>query len=293
MADKRPLPTIVYIYSAGHSGSTLLASLIGRHQSAFNAGEIGYLSRRLKTNDGGPCTCGAPDILHCQFWRRVDEWLRNERGRGLKDLNIGLSKGATVDDVLLFSAIAAVADVSVIIDASKNSRRLQRLASNETLPVLPVILLADPRKIVFSMRGRLGYVKYALRLNRLGLRMRRVYRLGRKTGLAPIVVHYEELAEHPARTVEKITRRTGLAFSETMLDWAQGERHDVGGNQMRFGTESVIRKDRRWRSEMSMFQQAYILALSPIFWAASRSLLRRQRIQDETDAGAALEASAR
>lgn len=273
-------PTVIYVLSAGHSGSTLIPSIIGNHTKAFNAGEIAYLSRFLnRPGQGGEiCSCGAAAVLKCPFWRSVDARLQDSGG--LRGLKIGLSKGDTADDRRLFSAIAAVADASVIVDTSKNYRRLRRLMKDGEIRVLPVFLLVDPRKIVYSMRGRLGYIKYALRLNRLGLRMRKAFRVARALGLDPVVMHYDQFVENPAKTAETIVRRAGLTFEEKMLDWGRSERHDLGGNAMKRGKDSIITKDERWRTGMRPLEQATIIALSPIYQLVSRMLMRQKQAVD-------------
>ena len=283
--SEMPKPTLVYIFSAGHSGSTLLSSMIGRHELAFNAGEIGYLPRFMAFRDGERtlCSCGAIGVLKCPFWSRVDAKLREDSGRSLHDLQVGLSEGNTADDRLLFQTIAEVAGVSVIVDTSKNYRRLQRLMKDPAIRILLVILIADPRKIVHSMHGRISAVKYALRLNRLGLRMRKAHRLARGRGLEPVVVRYDEFAENPARSLEKILGRVGLNSHEGMLDWGGDGRHDLGGNPMKFGRTSEIRKDERWRTAMSAPVQATVLALSPIFQLVSKWLAWREQALDRRE----------
>ncbi len=272
-------PSLIYIFSAGHSGSTLLSSIIGRHEKAFNAGEIGYLSRLVRLRDESRilCSCGASAVLECPFWRRIDAELQQANGRGLNDLKIGLSKGDTADDRLLFDTVAAVAGVSAVIDTSKNYRRLKRLMNDSKMSTLPVILIADPRKIVHSMRGRIGTAKYALRLNRLGLRMLNAVRLARAKGLNPIVVQYEEFAEKPVDAVTRILGRVGLRFENELLNWETGERHDLGGNHIKFGKSNTVRKDERWRADMRSSDQLAVLVLSPIFQLATKWLLWRER----------------
>lgn len=59
---------VVYISSAGHSGSTLLDMSIGAHSRAFSAGELVLLPREFRY--GRPCTCGL-STAQCPVWRSV------------------------------------------------------------------------------------------------------------------------------------------------------------------------------------------------------------------------------
>lgn len=59
---------LVYISSAGHSGSTLLDMLLGAHADAFSLGELILLPLEARLNK--PCTCGRP-ILECPVWRPI------------------------------------------------------------------------------------------------------------------------------------------------------------------------------------------------------------------------------
>jgi hypothetical protein len=58
----------IYIMGRGHSGSTVLDSLLGNAPNAQGVGEM------IAGLDGSyPCSCGAP-IEECRLWRRVQEY---------------------------------------------------------------------------------------------------------------------------------------------------------------------------------------------------------------------------
>jgi len=66
---------LIYILSASHSGSTLLALLLGTHPRMVTAGELkathlGDLTRYR-------CSCGEP-IRQCPFWRQVCEGMARQ-----------------------------------------------------------------------------------------------------------------------------------------------------------------------------------------------------------------------
>src|SRR5687767_4695914 len=58
---------MAYILAASHSGSTLLAMLLGAHPQACTAGE---LKGARGSSDTYRCSCGEP-IRDCGFWKRI------------------------------------------------------------------------------------------------------------------------------------------------------------------------------------------------------------------------------
>jgi hypothetical protein len=273
---------VIYIFAAGHSGSTLLASLLGAQKGAFNLGEIGYLAKFVAREGGasprGACTCGAPTLAQCPFWSAVDRMLARRSQPSLAQLDISSHVTRLDGDLALFDAAASVGNAPVLIDATKNYRRLLRLMQSERPRILPVILIGDPRKIVYSMRDKVHWAKHATKLNRIGIRLWTAYRLAKKKNLRPFVLTYDELALAPAETVARLARQAGLDY-ERQLDWTAGERHDLGGNGMRFSTNSAIRVDRAWQSGLSLRQKLAIslLSLPYLFFTQLVILLDRRR----------------
>ena len=66
---------LIYIASIGHSGSTLLESMLGAHSQMATCGEIHIWPHEIAKGGVMPCACGKP-IPECLFWnemrRRVD-----------------------------------------------------------------------------------------------------------------------------------------------------------------------------------------------------------------------------
>jgi len=72
---------VVYICGSGHSGSTLLAMMLGGHPMISSVGEV----HRLFVNAHGipknnhSCTCGVT-VLSCEFWQKVQDELNRILG---------------------------------------------------------------------------------------------------------------------------------------------------------------------------------------------------------------------
>jgi len=90
---------VVYICSAGHSGSTLLDLLIGSHSKVSSLGEISQLPKNLALNT--MCTCGKK-VRDCSVWTEVVEKLSRELGVSIRDnpyaLNLGYYSARVVVD---------------------------------------------------------------------------------------------------------------------------------------------------------------------------------------------------
>ncbi len=70
-----PTKQLIYIAGSGHSGSTLLDMLLGRHSQISSLGEAHFLSMNAgKSTRPRLCSCGKA-INECPFWTRVEQEL--------------------------------------------------------------------------------------------------------------------------------------------------------------------------------------------------------------------------
>lgn len=93
------LPQMVYICSAGHSGSTLLDILLGANSNIESLGEITQLPKNIALNT--QCCCG--DMLdECVFWNEVLNRLDKRLNKSIRNdpysLNLGFIHAVTVVD---------------------------------------------------------------------------------------------------------------------------------------------------------------------------------------------------
>lgn len=143
---------LIYISGAGHSGSTLLDIVLGRHPQISSLGEIHrfYLSLH-KSEPPHRCDCGR-SVMQCEFWIKVINRIRSQRGWDLqkfktrfittdpKYLEVGdngrilLEAGAPKRYALsmerVFSAIAPDLLYRYLPAASRDMRRLREIAIN-------------------------------------------------------------------------------------------------------------------------------------------------------------------
>jgi hypothetical protein len=272
---------VVYIASSAHSGSTLLDLMLNGHSRGFTVGEIKQLPRYLGPNRiHNRCTCGAPSLMECPVWVRVDALVQERSGgRTLADLNIdGYDEieGCRRDNLLLFEAVGAISGAAYIVDSSKEAKRLEMLLHSPGLEVLPIFLVRNPKGQILSVtrsgerkrqdRGALADLigNYTLQNSMIDriVRDRPHYR-----------VRYEELVRDTTTVLSSLMRWIGFDFEPQQRDFAAHERHNVGGNRMRRQTSNELRLDESWRRELNFIQKVAI----DIGTLPGRYALRRHR----------------
>ena len=178
----------VYILGAGHSGSTLLAMLLGMHPRVCSIGEV--KAPALGAASDYRCSCGQP-ITACDFWQALE---REVQARGprldlfggstdirraptayarllmkplqrsapverLRALALGLSpawrnhRGRVQSlSTALARAACAISGKDVFVDSSKTGVQLIHLLDNPDLDVKVIRLVRDGRGVSLSYR---------------------------------------------------------------------------------------------------------------------------------------------
>jgi hypothetical protein len=177
---------LAYILAASHSGSTLLAMLLGSHPDVCTAGELKVTS--LGNPDGYRCSCGAP-IRSCSFWAGITEDMARrgfdfdiaeagmDLGSGagayvtrlLRPLHRGVVLEAVRDAALSLSpwwrprlrvlgerhaafaeSICSRRRAHVLVDSSKVGLRLKYLLRNPAFEVTVIRLIRDGRGVALA-----------------------------------------------------------------------------------------------------------------------------------------------
>ncbi len=177
-----PRVRVAYILAASHSGSTLLAMLLGAHPEACTVGELKGLR-----GDGNTyrCSCGAP-LNDCEFWRHVNNSMAQRgfefsiaragtnvqeiKNPAINRLLAPLHRGPLLElvrdaclsilpawrshlrrtqlrNAALVRTLAEVSGARVIIDSSKVGLRLKYLLRNPELEVRVLRLIRDGRGV--------------------------------------------------------------------------------------------------------------------------------------------------
>jgi hypothetical protein len=176
----------VYILGAGHSGSTLLAMLLGMHPRVCTVGEV--KAPALGTADEYRCSCGEP-VSACRFWQALERDVeargarldlfggntdvrraptaylrtllkplhRSELVEGIRELALALSPAwkdhlgrVQALNAALARAACAITGKDVFVDSSKTGLQLKYLMRNPDLDVKVIRLVRDGRGVSLS-----------------------------------------------------------------------------------------------------------------------------------------------
>jgi hypothetical protein len=179
---------LAYISAASHSGSTLLAMLLGSHPQIATVGEMNLSSRAMGDLDHYRCSCGT-FIRDCGFWQKVKAAMADRgfefdlanAGTDYREVNsryasrlLGvLCRGRAFErlrDIALWlapawrnhlsethhrnaafaSAVSEVTGARVIVDSSKIGLRLKYLLRNPALDVKVIRLIRDGRAVAMT-----------------------------------------------------------------------------------------------------------------------------------------------
>jgi hypothetical protein len=180
------MPKLAYLLAASHSGSTLLAMLLGAQPGACTAGELKATS--LGDAASYRCSC-RKRLLDCYFWKQVGETMAT---RGYPEFEI-TKAGTNIFDVqspyarrLLAplyrgGALETIRDLALSISpawrvrlADINDRNLALIES--LLEVTGAGVIIDSSKMALRL-------KYLLKIPNLNVRVIRVIRDGRAVAL--------------------------------------------------------------------------------------------------------------
>jgi len=286
--------TVVNVLSAGRSGSTVLATLLGQAPSAFYAGELQPLWGPAWLPDE-LCSCGQP-VLRCPLWGPIFagllgedvgaailrlRWLRDRTARARHVLLPRCFAGRAQEaaeflaaTARLYLAIQRATGCRVIVDTSKWPSYSVVAGRIAELDWRVVHLVRDPRAVAFSW-GRPKRWKNARGEQAIRLPAHRVaYYWLAQNGLIEAFrpryahytrVRYEDFAADPQAALASLLGFIGIS-SESAAAAARagtGKRHILGANPDRFAPGAiVVRPDDEWRQRMSRAARWTVTALA-------------------------------
>lgn len=186
-------PRIVYVMGRGHSGSTLLDSLLGAASTAFGVGELAAGMRRYDQ----PCSCGE-SIGDCTVWTSIRRRFEVTMSLGWDEAGCIIEQQARVQHFVegwfarpegseverlvhltrqMLAAIADESGASVVIDSSKEISRGLFLA--KFVPEARLVhLVRNPEDMLASTLERI----------RSGVGFRFMRRTYRRSWLEPLFI---------------------------------------------------------------------------------------------------------
>jgi hypothetical protein len=298
---------VTYVAGSGRSGSTLLDRLLNETEGVVAVGELVYLWEPEQL-DRHVCGCGKP-VRDCEFWSVVADkafggWdsdgfqrITELRGLVLRHRYLPLlaapwlSPGfrrrvAELAELLVpvYDAVGEVSGASVIVDSSKEVAYAYALrrALGDRLRI--VHLLRNGYGVAYSWtkqvaKPEIGNPQAALdRYQPSRMAARWVgYNVAlqgvRFLGTTPLIVHYEDVVDHPVEQLNRIVTESGLPARESFPFIHDGQAelepsHSVAGNPMRFRQGLVpLRRDEAWRTKMRSRDRRVVgLIAGPLLW---------------------------
>lgn len=295
---------VVYILGAGHSGSTLLAMLLGSHPGICTIGEVKWLGGTDPASYR--CSCGQT-LAECAFWDRLATELRSchpplqlfggpsdirrsasayerrllrplHRGRvieALRDRGLRLSPSWHEHSrrVRAFTAAVSrgacrVSNRRVFVDSSKTGLQLKYLLRNPELDVKAIRLVRDARGVALSYRKADGLPipEAAFKWKRSNEEAAAV--VGQLEGGRWFDLRYEDLCRDAAATLRRLFAFIGVDSTRSVTLLPPDAQHVLGNDRMRLEI-GEIRLDEKWRRELT---RAELEGIENISGSLNRSL---------------------
>lgn len=148
----------------------------------------------------------------------------------------------------VFQAVASVADVSTIVDSTKNPMRMRALHLTAPCVMKVIYLRRDGQAVTNSRMKRQGIgMARAARIWVAENRKARIV-LRAMTDVEVLNVTYEALCTETDQEMARVLRFLDLPQAPTDLT---SDRHAIGGNPSRLDGTETIRLDEAWRTELS------------------------------------------
>lgn len=201
---------VVFIGTAGHSGSTLLGLALGAHPSIFYAGEadttqyFGDQSVPLKKR---VCRVCGPE---CVVWGD----LRVEPGQDL------------------YEVLSRRTGRPIVFDSAKGTEWIkhQVAALHRVVPLYLIAFSRDGRAVVNSNLRKYPGTSAQDHATRWVEQMRDVEELASNWPASVHRLRYDEFASRPIPTLRTLANFLGIAFDPAMPDPWYSEQHPLGGN---------------------------------------------------------------
>ncbi|HEV2361312.1 MAG TPA: hypothetical protein VGS21_06405 [Acidimicrobiales bacterium] len=289
---------LLYIATAGRSGSTLLERTLGSGPGWCAVGEMSWVFQRGVVDN---LRCGCGERFHdCEFWPAayehaygaMDPVVANALGLQWREHRVAshlpmlvgaktrqaARRGAlpaTDAVVRLYEAAAKESGAAVVVDSSKIPLRPAFLEGRTDVDLFVLHLVRDPRGVAFSWgrtkEGEEGTSLHASSVFKPAawwVVTNETIRLS-CSGLGPRLrtLRYEEFASEPARVLSDLADWVGEPLDVDRLvtrdGLSVGRTHAFSGNPDRFRTGTIpLQVDDRWKSEMSARDRGTVTAMT-------------------------------
>lgn len=244
-------PSIIYVISLGHSGSTILQYLLASQKNVLGLGEVNQIAKYHGTLDySSKCSCDYP-IKICSIWCNL---INKEHAS-----DISFYKNLTKQLCLKFPQFSHWVDTSKSIKGI--SPWLTLLAEGEISNVKILFLTRDVRGWVLSEQSR----RYRKSLFRRPLfllmldwkrRQKRLIKNLQHSQISFLIVSYESLIFQTQFALSRIANFVPLSSNTNMWNTNLNHAivHDVFGNRMKNDPvkRSTINYDDTWQYHLGI-----------------------------------------
>ncbi len=275
---------VIYILGSGRNGSTILANLLGSYPGVVSVGEMYYLWDRGFV-ENRLCGCGE-EFLRCEFWREVVEQADIGPAVARRGLELRRATARTRNAVRparrelveefrallerIYTAVCEVAGAELIVDSSKVPVYGRVLDGVESVGLQPVLLVRDPRAVVYSWstpkpdpaspRGEMRRIN-PMRASAMWTTWNALALRYWHDVLS--VIRYEDFVRSPQSLIRELLSQSGIQGIDHPPGVEILSAHTVSGNPVRFTRGPVtIEPDERWREGLPAFPRVVATVLT-------------------------------
>ena len=269
-------PHVIFIQSAGHSGSTLLDMIIGTDDNSLSLGEIRQWNKYFTKDNSHPepnhekqrfdtCTCGANlDTNECPLWNKIIfKHIYNLElpEQNLKKHITGYYAGYyNLDDIAprnhdylrILYLLKLQTGCDTFIDSSKSLQWLLMLARyyRKGYIDLTVILLSRHPCGVYYSHKKINRNPFRELFQRKFMHQAR-NSIVKSERIPYVRLTYEELVKDNKNAIEKL-EAIGLNLKKWQEKVTTTQYHLIGGNPMRFNKFKGLKYDNSWVEKLDL-----------------------------------------
>jgi hypothetical protein len=281
--------TYAYLLSAPHSGSTLIACLLGAHPQVSTVGEIGT---DFNPNDPWTEWCGCGHrYVDCPFWKR---WGKAAQAEGidfeLGKLNVGIrpsvdgglfekiyyyyfaakvpawirdhlygpltpwdkrARGRLDKSIRLVQLLCRMEQTRVFFDSTKNPYQARFLSQRSDIKLKLIWLIRDGRGVLNSLIKRHNYVPLVAVRGWMWHNRLAERIIGTYVNPSDVFrLRLEDLCKDVEGTRHALFRFLGVD-ENVVLDYTDRNHYHLLGNDMRTQFNGTVRSDESWRQELA------------------------------------------
>ena len=194
--------------------------------------------------------CGVSFLLGMQY-------AQLRFGGGLLRPFLGSVRRSVSNNFLVYDVVRDLLGVDMVVDSSKSYLKAVGLYLERPKDVGGLLLTRDGRGVLYCnlKRNRPRNQSVSSWMNQY----KGVLLLFKRHISADyfLQVKYEDLATMPEQEIRRICEFIGIAFEQSMLNFASVPHHSTDGNNMRFLRSSDIRWYNQWQDSMSESDLSY------------------------------------